>query len=200
VSEVVSIIGGGWSFREVDHSKIPGLIIAVNDGLVYLERRPDCVLSMDRVWTEQRWEQIKTACAQTYIRRNVLKNVRPDPSWTWFHQFENNNDGRALSPDDTVLNGANSGACAVNLAYCLRPKHLYLFGFDMCLSPDGKSHWYPQYSWAKKQGSGYNAWPHDFNLYAQQFKAAGVHVVNVSKYSRIIAFPKVSARELGVGR
>lgn len=197
---IVSIVAGGWSFREVDHSKIPGQIIAVNDSLVYLERKPDYVLSMDRLWTENRWEQIKTAAAQTFIRRSALKKVYPSPEWTWFHKFENRNDGSPLSPDAVVLNGASSGACAMNLAFCLQPSHLYMFGFDMCLSPDGKAHWYPQYPWAKKEGSGYQSWPHDFNLYAAQFRARGVHVVNVSRYSKIISFPKISAKEMGVGR
>lgn len=198
-NNVVSIIGGGWSFREVDHIKVPGELIAINDSLVFLQRRPDYVVSMDRMWTEHRWEHIKQASVETYIRRTVLKNVRPDPSWTWFHTFENVNDGSSLSYHIDQLNGANSGACGVNLAFVKKPKELYLFGFDFCLSPEGQSHWYPQYPWAKKVGSGFNAWPLHFELYRLQFGDM-TKVFNVSAYSKLRSFQRVTPKELGVAR
>lgn len=200
MSTVVSVIAGGWSFREVDHHKVPGTIIVINDGLVFFERPPDFVCSMDRLWTEERWEHIKEAKRETYIRRNALKRLQPDPSWLWFHKFENNNDGRPFTTVRTHMNGASSGACGLNLAYTMKPTELYMFGFDMCVSPKGEAHWYPQYQWAKKTGTGYNSWPRDFETYALQFMNAGCKVLNVSRYSKITSFRRVSPQELGIAK
>lgn len=195
----VSVVGGGWSVLHVDLKKLPGVVIAVNDSAVFVPKTPDYVVSMDRKWIENRWGNIVSGQTETYVRRVACKLVKPDPSWMWFHKFENFNDNRPMSPDREVLNGANSGACAVNLAYTMAPDELYLFGFDMRLSPDGKKYWYPQYDWAKKKTSGYNSWPQAFDTYAQQFEQRGCKVFNVSPLSMITSFKKVSAQDLGIG-
>lgn len=199
--KVVSVVAGGWSFREVNHYKIPGHIIAVNDSAVWLLKRPDEILSMDRLWTEKRWDKLEELGCRTHIRREALKNL---PQWgnrPWCSAFECdiNSTQVGLEAIPPRYNGGNSGQCAVARAYMLRPRTLYLFGFDMCRSPSGEAYWYAPYPWARVQGTaGKDPWVHQLHALATPFKDAGCEVINVSPHSRVTAFRKVSAKELGI--
>lgn len=197
---IVSVVAGGWSFREVNHYKIPGHVIAVNDAAVWLLSRPNEVLSMDRLWTEKRWEKLEELCVRTNIRREALKNV-PWQNRPWCGAFDCdiNSSQFTFETIPPRYNGGNSGQCAVARAYVLRPSTLYLFGFDMCRGPRDEAYWYPPYPWARAQGTaGKDGWVRQLNAAAQQFKDMGTDVVNVSLTSRVTAFRKVSAKELGI--
>src|SRR4051812_47563396 len=56
--EIISVVGAGWSVSQIDLSRIPGEIIAINDSAVHLPRF-DIVVSMDRLWTEHRYEWMR---------------------------------------------------------------------------------------------------------------------------------------------
>lgn len=207
---IVSVIAGGWSFGQVDHAKVPGEVIAVNDSMIRLKREPDYVVGMDRLWITNRWAQLISLARPSYLRGDACKGAacfdEPWDQWPWLHKFECNTKEPLMSLDPKVLNGGSSGACAVNLAFTFRPAELYLFGFDMCLSPAGRAHWYPPYPWiiAQKGYKGatgakrYAEWASVFSSYAQQFKDLGTKVVNVSPNSLIRDFPRVSAKDLGI--
>lgn len=197
---VLSVIAGGWSFRDVDHTKVPGLVIGVNDALLYFNAPLYRVVSMDRLWTEHRWGHLVAHQVGAFIRKSALRRVPWEQDWPWLHPFDNVNDGSPFTESELHLNGASSGACALNLSYVIKPAEVYMFGFDMNLSPDGKSHWHPLYPWVNgKEGKGaYVAWATHFRTYAEQFKAAGIKVRNVSPTSAIESFEKISAQELGV--
>lgn len=201
ISKRVSIVAGGWSFEGVDHAKLPGIVIAINDSGIWLNKLPDYILSMDRLWTEGRWERLCGLSIQTYLRRDACKNVlagnRP-----WCRQFNCDIRNQTFSSEYLTLNGDNSGTCGLNLSWQMKPKELFLFGFDMCRSPDGKPYWYPPYAWASSRGgtSGgkYKAWAKRMKAAADQFAAIGTRVFNVSPKSAIECFEKVSAKELGI--
>lgn len=203
-ADVLSVIGGGWSFGEVDHRKVPGTVIAVNDTLLHFRSQIGYVVSMDRLWTENRWESMKARCVTAYLRRSSLKKITVGEMWLpWLHTFECDRMSTTFSNTHTQLNGRNSGACALNLAYTLRPTELYLFGFDMCRDAENKAYWYPGYEWTGKGDKGgtgqrtYEAWATDFAHYAEQFKELGTRVFNVSPSSKITAFERVSAKDIG---
>jgi hypothetical protein len=88
-----------------------------------------------------------------------------------------------------VLNGPNSGYCALNLAYVMRPQVVYLFGFD-----HKGAHFHPESEW-RQRGEGCANSPRKFELWAEacyrareQFDAAGIDVVNTNRESLIRAF------------
>lgn len=200
MSGVISIVGGGWSMLRVDHRKIPGDVIAVNDSVLHLKRQIDNVVSMDRLWTEGRWATLLFRRVKTYVRRSSLKNI-PVDEWAqgeWLHPFECDRFTTKFSETVEALNGRNSGACAMNLAYVLRPRQLFLFGFDMRPSPNNIDYWYPKYEWKGKPTgqAAYSEWARDFKAYADQFKEIGTKVVNVSPTSMITAFERVSPEEV----
>lgn len=213
MSRVISVIAGGWSFRAVDHAKVPGDIIAVNDALVYLERKPNYVVSMDRLWTENRWEALKEAALPSFIRQQALKNIKEWHQYAWLRFFVNENSRGVklaheypisfdlpMSDQPFCLNGTNSGACAINLAYLKKPTELYLFGFDFNVGPDGRAHWYPPYPWADDRKGANPSWLGTMDTYKRQFEEIGTKVYNVSTTSMCNAFQKVSPVDVGCAR
>lgn len=206
MDDEISIVGGGWSMTEVNHMKIPGQVIAVNDALIHLRCPIDYVVSMDRLWTEHRWQHLELLHRPTFVRPSCLKNT-PKPAPYWLHTFACDINSTFFGEEPIggvmMLNGRNSGACALNLAYALKPRKVNLFGFDMCRSPEGNAYWYPPYPWVDHGNKGatsvkrYEEWVNDFAHYAMQFRQAGIEVVNVSKHSKILSFKQISPGEIG---
>lgn len=193
MNDAISIIAGGWSVREIDLDLVPGTIIGVNDSAIHT--RCDIVVSMDRLWTENRWAELRRMQRLAYLRRSAVQNV--DTRWPWCKVFDCDHTSSEFSERRDVLNGTNSGLCAFNLAYIERPKRIYLFGFDMCRGPKGEVYWFPPYPWAKPAGGTSNGryaeWSKQFDSAAKKCAAAGIEVLNVSAASKITTFPKVDA-------
>src|SRR4051812_18119332 len=128
---VVSVVAGGYSVREIDLAKIPGYIIAVNDAALYLPRC-DAIVSMDRLWTENRmkWLLANMDGKTVHLReKTVPQELIAQPNVTL---YKCNNTIVHFGPTPSHMNGTNSGYIALNLAYILWPHELNLFGFDMC--------------------------------------------------------------------
>lgn len=84
-----------------------------------------------------------------------------------------------MSDKPGVLNGTNSGLCAVNLAYQMRPKVLRLYGMDLKRGPKGERHWYPPYPWNPAKGTSdgtFAKWKADLWDAIRQCKREGIHV------------------------
>lgn len=207
----VSVIGGGWSLRGVDLSRVPGVVIAVNDSAI-LAPRVDFAVSMDRLWTEHRWDRLRARCEAgevkaAYLRRSALSRI-PDPWPRWCKAFDCDHTtdvfsyvpGHRLASQMPRLNGGNSGTCALNLAYHFEPKRVLMFGFDMCRSPKGEAYWYAPYPWTAPAGATtggkYRAWAQTFDVVARRFQKAGVEVLNCSLHSQISDFPKIDPRSV----
>lgn len=189
--EVVSVVGGGWSVRDIDIDLIPGTIIGVNDSAVHLPRC-DIAVSMDRLWTEHRFSFLRERRALAWLRRSAVQNV--NSKFPWLHVFECDHESSEFSEAPDVLNGPNSGHCAFNLAYQLRPKLIVLFGFDMGRDRNGSAYWYPPYDWTNAAGGTssrkYQDWAARFFSAASKCKSAGIEVLNASPSSAIEVFPK----------
>ena len=209
--DTVSVVAGGWSFAEVDHSKLPGLVVAVNGAALHLRRRPEELVTMDRLWIEHSWswlvQQHQREGAEWIMHARtsairIIDHKELAPQMGWIRTFKCNKTTMDLSNREGHLNGNNSGRCAINRAYQLHPRRVLLFGFDMCVSPQGRAYWYQHYAWAKgATGSGprtYREWAPQFRVAAKQMAKAGIEVLNVSPSSRIDAFKKVSADSLGL--
>jgi len=195
----VSVVAGGYSVRDVDLSKIPGLIIAVNDAAVYLPRWDMCV-SMDRMWAENRtkWMIENSKGRPVYLRDGTI------PPLLRGHEFVKaykcNHAIVSFGPSPSHMNGTNSGYVALNLAYCIWPDELNLFGFDMCRGPKNEAHWYPDYPWNKKASSNgkLGEWGRQFESIAEQFARKRIVVNNVSSRSLVKNFKIVRPSEVGV--
>lgn len=195
---VVSIVAGGYSVRDIALDKIPGYIIAVNDAALHLPRWDACV-SMDRLWTENRmtWLLKNAGERPLYFRKNTCPAALFGPNTT---VYECNHATNWFGPSPAHMNGTNSGYIALNLAYCMWPNELNLFGFDMQRGPKNEAHWYPDYPWNVKASSSGKLieWSKQFDIIAEQFARKKIAVRNVSSRSLIKQFKITRPNEMGV--
>ena len=96
---------------------------------------------------------------------------------------------------------SNSGAAAINFAYHLGVKKIYLLGFDMTVGPTKMEHWHVHYSTAKGGPRDPRKLPFHRHLLgfpriAKDAKKLGVEIINVSPNSAITSFKKVSLKEV----
>lgn len=171
----VSVLAGGWSARRHDVQALPGLVIGVNESAVLA--RCHIAVSMDRLWTEARWARLLDLGIPAWLRRAALIRIPERPPWVTVFDCDYVS---ATMVDDTprVLNGTNSGLCAVNLAFQLRPQVLRLYGMDLAQGPKGERHWYPPYPWVPPgKGTGGNTfakWRQDLAKALKQCREAGI--------------------------
>jgi hypothetical protein len=173
----VTVLAGGWSATRVDLRRLPGTVIAVNDSAIYAPRI-DIVVSMDRLWTENRFAQVSQFGKPLWLRSSTLRNVRWE-GCGHVTPFECDHTSTILSDEPGRLNGTHSGLCAINLAYQMRPSEIYLIGFDVELGPKGERHWFPDYEW--KAGGGSKPaklaeWSEQYAIVAKQMRDAGIDV------------------------
>lgn len=193
--DTVTIIASGPSAAALDLARAPGYVIGVNDSGLQ-SPRVDAIVSMDRLWTEHRWDEIVRRCGPTWLRRSAVQNVKD--RWDGLHVFECDHKSSIPSSVPGWLNGTNSGACAVNLAYQLKPRRVFLIGFDMGRA-GARAYWHAAYSWAHPQGGTTNGkyaeWAKQFRQAARAFDVAGIRVLNVNPKSAIDAFPKITPKQ-----
>lgn len=192
--DVIVLAGGasvmGYNIRGIDQR---GHLIAVNDSAIYTKCH--VAFTMDRLWIEGRQLLLKTLePPQIWYRKGTPKNFVPPANWIGFEHSEDF--PSLLTRQEGKLNGSNSGTCAVNLAFQLKPERVFLFGFDMQRGPNKEKHWYPPYPWdsGEKYGTkagNYTDWAGEFQEIARQFEEARIKVFNVSRRSLITSFPRI---------
>lgn len=190
----VIILAGGASVMEYQIRNLEkrGYLIAVNDSAIYTQC--DAAFTMDRLWLEGRQLLLKTlAPPSIYYRRGTPKNFTPPVQWIGYVHDEGY--PTLMTKDPTKLNGSNSGTCALNLAFQLRPKRVFLLGFDMQPGLAGEKHWYPGYPWNDGGGTKKKTlanWAQEFGEIAKQFANEGIEVFNVNHRTLIEAFPVIT--------
>lgn len=191
---VVSVVASGPSALRCGAATAPGYVIACND-MAFKVRR-DAVCSMDGIWVRERYDKVVRSPNDppVYFRRSALKylpdNVRADLFWRGLKVFECDNKSDVLSPDPKVLNGRHTGQCALNLAFTLKPRTIFLYGFD--LRSDALGHCHADYEW-KGEGNTNNArkfreWAEAFKNVRPQFDRFGIEVINTNPDSAVRAF------------
>lgn len=198
--ETVSIVSGGYSASQVDLASVPGFVIGVNNAALHMPRI-DAAITMDRRWSEAHWPWFmeKNGEVKLWLRPNNIANLKKLPEWKpdWVTVFQCDHKQHRMSDEAGRLNGTNSGGVALNLAYSLQPKKLYLFGFDYRPGPKMEMHWFATGETGRVgdypiHTGRYSGWARQFNDCAAQFKAKGIDVANVSDTSVVQAFRKVS--------
>lgn len=193
IAETITVVGGGWSAKALDLNALPGFVIGANEAGVRI--RCDAAVSMDRLFTENRWAQLKARAIPFYARKAALVNVLERP--IWLNPFDCDYKSTKFRDEPGFLNGTNSGFCALNLAYQRRPSTIFLVGFDMNRDPStGHPYWHEPHPWANPAGGTgtgrYNLWAKEMADAAAAFRAIGCSVYNVSLTSSITDFPKIS--------
>lgn len=203
--DTISVLAGGWSAAGINRANLPGVVIGVNDSMIHAPC--DIGVSMDRLWTEHRWQSLKTATLveriggrdlrEVWIRaRPCLMNIAKDDRPDWLREFACDWTTAVFSETPGTLNGTNSGVCALNLAWQMQPRRVLMFGFDMNRNPKtGRAYWFPDYEWAKPGGGTsngrYATWAREFGDIARAFRRRRIEVLNCSTTSAITVFPKM---------
>lgn len=190
MQEVISIVACGPSALVCGAAEAPGWVLAVNDA--YRHVRHDAILSMDGRWAMHRVPELQGPGAPLYLRRRAVGHVNPELIKTLQRNlvvFECDNHSPYFGKHQCQLNGQNSGYCAINLAYVLRPKRVFLFGFD-----HKGDHFHPESEW-RQRGEGLRNTPEKFKVWSRDYKVArelfaerGIEVINTNRDSGIRAF------------
>jgi hypothetical protein len=189
----IIVIGGGGSFAPYfgEDFRERGIVIGVNDAAVHT--RVHIAVTMDRLWLEARRETMDFLTIPTYYREGTCKSGAPPHMGLPYSNNNRMDEGMSLEPG--ILNGNNSGAVALNLAFKMRGSQVYLLGFDMRNGPKGEKHWYPPYPWNSGGGSTdgkLRVWSREFEPWAKQFAEAGIDVKNVGDRSILTNWKKIS--------
>lgn len=188
---VVSIVACGPSALKCGAARAPGFVIAVNDA--YRHVRHDAVLSMDGRWAKNRLPHLRETFGPIYLRRSAWRHVETGSVSTEIlrrtNVFDCDHASGLFGSHTHTLNGSNSGYCALNLAYVMRPEIVYLFGYD-----HKGEHFHPESEW-RQRGEGDANNPAKFKNWAQmcvgarkQFDAVGIRVINTNRDSAVTAF------------
>lgn len=182
---VITVLAGGYSASSYDLGSLPGVVIAVNDSAYYAPRW-DIAVSMDRLWSENRFEWLKRQHKRVFLRESTIKNFSIT-DWPLFVGYKNDHSTCIFSDKEGTLNGRHSGAVALNLAYQLRPEKLFIVGMDLHLGPRGERHWHTDYPWKSGGGSKSGTlqdWNHDFQSQLTQLRGAGIEVIQCTEDKR----------------
>jgi hypothetical protein len=199
-SNIIMVVAGGHSVSMIDKSIRDNLVneacvIGVNDSALYMP--VDYAITMDRIWLEKRYVKMRESGTTTYYRACTTKNgefwarVGGRPQQPQFMPYFGNISRAQMTTDPGHLWGDNSGKVALNLAYQLGPKRVFMLGFDLKLGADGEQHWYPAYPWGggAKQGS-MKGWAASYDYIADQFQWANIELRNVATPSTTLIPPE----------
>ena len=191
MERVVSIVACGPSALKCGAASAPGFVIAVNDAFQHV--RHDAMLSMDGRWAKHRLPLLMGGDGPVFVRRSAFHHVDAGSCSTNTLQrvrvFDNDHAETKFGEHTHVLNGGNSGYCALNLAYVMRPAVVYLFGFD-----HKGGHFHPENEW-RQRGEGcanspakFKRWADDCKQARKQFDNVSIRVINTNPDSHVRAF------------
>ena len=194
----VIVLGGGASVLNFDVENIDKhgcYVIGANDA--FRGAPVDCVVSMDRKFLEGRWDELMEFSEShpesnkdkpVFLRENAYRvNMKPRRFYGLNTFGCDHESDHFADTEELILNGRSSGHCAMNLAYKMRPRTVYLFGFDM-----QGGYWWPPYPWASEPtGKRSDAWIGAFEQAESYFVAQGTKVYVVGP-SAVPNFQKLS--------
>lgn len=192
--DTVILLASGPSVKQYNLRNLEsrGTLIAISGAALYV--KPHIAFTMDRLVAELCYPLwLIQGVPRILIRECIVKNFKVEPHSTQLFQHDGPATQMTLAPGK--LNGSNTGACALNLAYQMTPRRVFLLGYDMQRGPLNEPYWHPPYPWntagAAKNGK-LAEWALEFREIARQFRACGIQVFNVNHRSKIDAFQTIS--------
>lgn len=193
--ETVVILGGGSSLTPADVAYCRGKahVIAIKEAF-QLAPWAEVLYAADAKW----WRHFQGAPLFAGRKYSIEQDSSQPPTdwsqWPAVHVLRNTGvDGLELEPTG-LRTGYNSGYQAINLAYHLAgATKIILLGFDMWTGPSGQQNWFGDHPLHTK--SPYPLFLQAFKSLEAPLTAAGVHVVNASRFTVLDSFPRVSLEE-----
>jgi len=197
----VAIIASGLSLVGVDFSnhgfRNDGYIICVNDSWRNpLAPDPDCVVTIDTVKLTERFRGCPHKVIAgvpdnfgTHKAKEPIDRIPPKRSLLTMRRLGL----LGFSEDEGAIHsGENSGYAAFNLAYLMRPEHIFLFGIDLTnMGQHCHQHTDPR----KRLPVTEDRLPGNFFSVVPQVESKGIKVINGSLISKVPHFRQVSPHE-----
>ena len=187
------IIGGGPSLKGFDFSLLDGeLTIAVNRAFEYIDPTIIFYTDYETFYKKLIDGGFGDEARKKFIMSRTLKIALNIGGVNYDHGTYSIPLSRTprMTTDlkDGLFDGGNSGFGALNLAVCLEANPIYLLGFDMQGSGDGKQAWF--HSGYSEIGSDkvYPRWQDYFKEAVPIIKRAGSQVINLNKKSALKCF------------
>lgn len=189
------ILGGGPSLTAADaeYCRERAPVIAIKEA---------AVCSLPGVTPPAPWADVLYACDPKWWRwEQGAKGFRghryalapQDPKLPNVHVLRNSGaEGLELDPS-AIRTGNNSGYQAINLAVHLGATRIVLLGFDMWRAADGRNNWFGKHP--NHIDSPYPLFLQRFDTIVEPLKAAGITVINSSRFTLLRAFPQVPLEE-----
>jgi hypothetical protein len=185
----VVILGGGSSLTPADVNYCRGRakVIAIKEAHT-LAPWADALYACDEKW----WRYYKGVPEFSGLKYRLEANgLHP---WPDVQVLKNTGkDGLELSPNG-LRTGQNSGYQAVNLAVHLGATKIILLGFDMWRGPSGEANWFGKHP--LHVASPYPVFLQLFATIAEPLKAAGVEVINASRFTVLSTFPRMALEDV----
>jgi hypothetical protein len=195
LGETCVILGGGPSLnqQDVDYVRGKAKVIAIKEagacslpGFPPLAPWADALFACDGKY----WAYEKGAPDFKGLKYALEPQTT---AWPGVQVLRNTgHDGLELDPSG-LRTGHNSGYQALGLAFHLGVKKIILLGFDMWAGPD-RANWFGPHP--GHVASPYPIFLMRFASIAEPLKAAGVEVLNASRFTVLQAFPRVTLQDV----
>lgn len=192
--EVVAILGGGPSLRDVDLSCLKNQrVIAVNSSL-RLWPAAQFLMFYDRRWYSWNKRDVDAFAGQVVTGSPASRrdSQRADRK---MHYLERVIIEGGLAEKPTEVTGLDSGMQAINLAFHLGARRIVICGFDMRFAPDGRSHWHPGHPIPAAEGNYQHRFTPQYRPVFDWLAARGVELVHGTPGSALDFIPYVPLAE-----
>lgn len=188
------VIGGGSSLRSFNFNFLDGRnTIGANEAF-----RLGPALCSRLLFADWKWWRARKFDLEDYARKGgIVYSICPDTErfhLPWLRQLGR---GSPLlsSQKDTLGWNHNTGAAAINLAFLLGAKRIFLLGFDMTADPTGQTHWH-NWRGGPTPPSSYVRFISSMAGMAAGLKGKGIEVLNVSDgTSKLPYFPMIGFKD-----
>lgn len=199
--ETAVIIGGGSSLTVADCSYVRGRarVIAIKEA---------AVCSLPNVTPPAPWADVLYSAEYKFWKfekgapgfkglKYTIEQSEGDPQWVWPDvQLLRNTGAEGLETDPSGLRtGYCSGAQAINLAAHLGVSKIVLLGFD-CWTGPSSANWFGHHPNHTDCTTRYPLFLQGLASMAEPLKAAGIEVVNCSRFTVLSAFPRMALEDV----
>ncbi len=193
LDETVYIIAGGPSVKNVDLSLLKGRkIMTVNNA--YSLVKPDVIFFADGRWWKWHKDNIALDFPGRIISTQKVAAHLADPRVCRMgRDYRFTQGGPALSLDQTLLAGPDSGYMAINLAVLMGVSRIVLIGYDMGFT-EGQAHWHEDHPIKTNESDYLNIFAPKYPALIEAVKKHGVEVYRVTP-SRLDFIPQVTLEE-----
>lgn len=195
--ETCVLLGGGSSLtpEDVNYCRGKAKIIAIKEAYL-LAPWADVLYAGDAKW----WRAHAGAMDFAGLKYTIAQDPDQEQVGDWpdLHVLRNTGDGGLESDPTGLRTGYNSGYQAVNLAVHLGAAKIVLLGFDCWRGPSGDQNWFERFPYLVKSHHVESPYPIFLQAFAglvEPLKAAGVQVINASRWTMLRSFPFLSLEE-----